>query len=76
MHGPPSNEWERSIGRRLKKIREVSGMTEAELAARIGQKPSVIEAIESGKRRVTAAELWELCSVLNSKPHEFFEGGE
>ncbi len=76
MEGPPGNEWEWSIGRRLKEIREVSGMTEAELAARIGQKPAVIEAIESGKRQVTAAELWDLCSALNSKPHEFFEGSE
>jgi transcriptional regulator with XRE-family HTH domain len=76
MQGPPRNDQERSIGRRLKEIREVSGMTEAELAARIGQKPSVVEAIESGRRRVTAAELWELCSALNSKPHEFFEGGD
>ncbi len=71
-----SKDRERSIGRRLKKIREVAGMTEAELAARIGQKPSVVQAIESGERQVTAAELWELCSALNSKPHEFFEGSE
>ncbi len=76
MQEPPGNEWERDIGRRLREIREVTGMTEAELAARIGQKPAVIEAIESGSRRVTASELWDLCSVLNSKPHEFFENGD
>lgn len=60
-------------GRRLREIREAAGLTQKQLAERSGHSVESIQLSEAGKRRPSANELWELCAVLGSKPHEFFE---
>jgi transcriptional regulator with XRE-family HTH domain len=48
----------------LVKRREVIGMTQAELAARLGQYQSFVARLESGQRRIDVVEFLELSEVL------------
>ena len=48
----------------LVKRREVIGMTQAELAARLGQYQSVVARLESGQRRIDVVEFLELSEIL------------
>ncbi|MES0383196.1 MAG: helix-turn-helix transcriptional regulator [Hyphomicrobium sp.] len=48
----------------LVKRREVVGMTQAELAARLGQYQSFVSRLESGQRRIDVVEFLELSEIL------------
>ena len=48
----------------LVKRREVVGMTQAELAARLGQYQSFVARLESGQRRIDVVEFLELSEIL------------
>jgi len=48
----------------LVKRREVIGMTQAELAARLGQYQSFVARLESGQRRIDVVEFLELSEFL------------
>lgn len=69
------NGWEAHVGLRLREFRQAAGMNEAQLAAKVGQDETTIKQTETGERRVSASELWDICVVLNLKPHQVFEGG-
>ncbi len=49
----------------LVKRREVIGMTQAELAARLGQYQSFVARLESGQRRIDVVEFLELSEILD-----------
>jgi transcriptional regulator with XRE-family HTH domain len=46
------------------KKREAAGMTQAALAARLGQYQSFVARLESGQRRVDVAEFLEIAEAL------------
>jgi transcriptional regulator with XRE-family HTH domain len=48
----------------LIKRRKAAGLTQAQLADRLGKSQSFIARLESGKRRVYAVELLELAEML------------
>ncbi len=48
----------------LVKRREVIGMTQAELAARLGQYQPFVARLESGQRRIDVVEFLELSEIL------------
>lgn len=48
--------------------REASGMTQAELAACLGQYQSFVARVESGQRRIDVVEFVELSEILGFDP--------
>lgn len=48
--------------------RQMAGMTQAELAARLGAYQSFIARLESGQRRVDVVEFLELAELLGFDP--------
>ncbi len=57
----------------LVKRREVVGMTQAELAARLGQYQSFVARLESGQRRIDVVEFLELSEILGFDAAEAVE---
>lgn len=59
------------IGRRLQLAREEAGLSQEQLAARLGCSQSTLSNYEKGKRRLYLAQLEKIARVLN-KPLEYF----
>lgn len=57
--------------RLLKAVRAESGMTQEELALKIGETQNFISRLERGERRLDFFEMLQLCEVLNIAPAEF-----
>ena len=55
-----------SIGQRIKKLREEIGMSQQDLAGRLGVLRPTISQIENGERKVIAEELIKLSEILNT----------
>ena len=55
---------DRIIGRRIRAAREPAGLGQVALAEAIGVAFQQIQKYESGKNRVAAARLFEICRVL------------
>jgi len=61
----------REIGRRIQRAREEMGLTQEELAARLGCTQSALSNYELGKRRLYLNMLDEIAAILN-KPLDYF----
>ncbi|MGQ9556976.1 MAG: helix-turn-helix domain-containing protein [Desulfurispora sp.] len=59
------------IGRRLQLAREEAGLSQEQLATRLGCSQSTLSNYEKGKRRLYLAQLEKIARVLN-KPLEYF----
>ncbi|MFZ5591627.1 MAG: helix-turn-helix domain-containing protein [Bacillota bacterium] len=59
------------IGRRLQMAREEAGLSQEQLAARLGCSQSTLSNYEKGKRRLYLAQLEKIARVLQ-KPLEYF----
>ena len=59
---------ERELGRRLARLREAAGLTQRELARRLGVDQSALSRIESGRRRLTAAQAGQAARILGVEP--------
>ncbi|HET57519.1 MAG TPA: XRE family transcriptional regulator [Deltaproteobacteria bacterium] len=64
------NAYER-IGRKLQKAREEAGMSQEELAGRLGCSQASLSYYELGKRRIYFAELEKICAILK-RPLTYF----
>lgn len=61
------------IGNRIRKYRELRGMSQKELAERIGVSNSRVSNWEQGINRPDADILAQLCRVLNVSPSELLD---
>jgi transcriptional regulator with XRE-family HTH domain len=50
----------------LKKARETAGVTQAQVAERLGLYASFVSKVESGERRLDVVELAELCEAYDT----------
>ena len=57
----------------LVEARQASGLTQAELAARVGKDQSCVSIIERGQRRVDVLEFVALARAMNTDPTQLFE---
>ena len=62
------------VGKRIKQLRWLKGMTQQQLAKQIGVKFQQVQKYETGANRVSASRLWQLCEALNVPVSFFFEG--
>ena len=57
----------------LVEARQASGLTQAELAARVGKDQSFVSIIERGQRRVDVLEFVALARAMDIEPTHLFE---
>jgi len=62
------------VGKRIRHRRWMVGMTQQQLADRVGIKFQQIQKYETGMNRVSASRLWDIAEVLGVAISFFFEG--
>ena len=62
------------VGKRIRHRRWMVGMTQQQLADRVGIKFQQIQKYETGMNRVSASRLWDIAEVLTVPVSFFFEG--
>ncbi len=62
------------VGKRVRHRRWMAGMTQQQLAERVGIKFQQIQKYETGTNRVSASRLWDISEALNVPVAFFFEG--
>lgn len=55
----------------LRETREAAGLTQVQLAARLGQSQSFVSKMEKGDRRLDLIQLRTICSVLGTTLPQF-----
>ncbi len=66
-----ANEIDAEVGKQLKRLRIVSGLSQEELAARVQITFQQIQKYENGANRISASRLYEFSKILDT-PVEFF----
>jgi transcriptional regulator with XRE-family HTH domain len=64
------------VGKRIRHRRWMVGMTQQQLAERVGIKFQQIQKYETGMNRVSASRLWDIAEALSVPISFFFEGLE
>ncbi|KAA2313639.1 XRE family transcriptional regulator [Pseudooceanicola sediminis] len=64
------------VGKRIRHRRWLVGMTQQQLAERVGIKFQQIQKYETGANRVSASRLWDIADALDVAVSFFFEGLE
>lgn len=62
------------VGQRIRQRRWMSGMTQQQLAEKVGIKFQQIQKYETGMNRVSASRLWDIAEALSVPVSFFFEG--
>jgi transcriptional regulator with XRE-family HTH domain len=62
------------VGKRIRHRRWLIGMTQQQLAERVGIKFQQIQKYETGANRVSASRLWDIADTLEVPVSFFFEG--
>ena len=62
------------VGKRIRHRRWLVGMTQQQLAERVGIKFQQIQKYETGANRVSASRLWDIADALEVEVSFFFEG--
>ncbi len=64
------------VGKRVRHRRWMVGMTQQQLAEKVGIKFQQIQKYETGMNRISASRLWDISEALNVSVSFFFEGLE
>ena len=62
------------VGKRVRHRRWMVGMTQQQLAEKVGIKFQQIQKYETGTNRISASRLWDIAEALNVPVEFFFEG--
>lgn len=57
----------------MRQARIASGVTQIEVAERLGRPQSFVSKCESGERRVDMAEFLAICQAIQTDPHEIID---
>ena len=64
------------VGKRVRHRRWLIGMTQQQLAEKVGIKFQQIQKYETGMNRISASRLWDIAAALDVPVSFFFEGYE
>ena len=64
------------VGQRVRQARWMSGVTQQQLADRVGVRFQQIQKYETGANRISSSRLWDIAAVLGVPVAFFFEGLE
>lgn len=62
------------VGKRIRQLRWLTGMTQQKLAEMVGIKFQQIQKYETGANRVSASRLWDIAAAMDNDVSFFFEG--
>ncbi len=62
------------VGQTVLKLRRLRGISQQELAAKIGVSFQQLQKYERGTNRISASRMYELARALHVKPGDLFEG--
>lgn len=62
------------VGKRVRHRRWMVGMTQQQLATKVGIKFQQIQKYETGMNRISASRLWDIAEALNVDVRFFFDG--
>jgi transcriptional regulator with XRE-family HTH domain len=65
-----SEDVRRPVGDNVRRLRTAAGLSQAELAARMGVDRAYISGLEQGARNPTIITLWHVAKALGAKLHE------
>jgi transcriptional regulator with XRE-family HTH domain len=68
-----SDDVRRLVGRNVKRLRTAAGLSQAELAERMGVDRAYVSGLELGQRNPTVVTLWHIGKALGVKLRLFFE---
>lgn len=68
----PAHQVDIYIGKRIRELRQLRGMTQAELGDLTDVKFQQIQKYETGMNRVSGSRLWEIAGALKVEPSYFF----
>jgi transcriptional regulator with XRE-family HTH domain len=68
-----SEDVRRMVGRNVKRLRTAAGLSQAELAERIGADRAYLSGLELGQRNPTIVTLWHIAKALGVKLKPFFD---
>ena len=69
-----SKPVDRHVGNRVRILRAARGMTQADLAEKIGLSAQQLQKYEIGVNRISASRLYDMARVLDCDPNDFFDG--
>jgi transcriptional regulator with XRE-family HTH domain len=61
------------VGRNVRRLRIAAGLSQAELAARMGVDRAYVSGLELGQRNPTIVTLWHTAKALEVKLRAFFD---
>lgn len=67
----PSDHRYRALRHFLKQARKLAGLSQQQLAARVGQPQSFVSKYERGERRIDVVECFEVARALGMDPSKF-----
>jgi transcriptional regulator with XRE-family HTH domain len=62
-----SEDVRRTVGRNVRKLRTAAGLSQAELAERMGVDRAYVSGLELGQRNPTIVTLWHITKALGVK---------
>ncbi|HVV79081.1 MAG TPA: helix-turn-helix transcriptional regulator [Pseudolabrys sp.] len=68
-----AEDAKRLVGANVRKLRLSAGISQAELATRMGVDRAYVSGLEAGQRNPTIVTLWHLAKALNVKMRELFK---
>ena len=67
-----SEDVRKMVGRNVQRLRTAAGLTQAELAERMGVDRAYVSGLELGQRNPTVVTLWHIAKALEVKIRLFF----